>query len=95
MTVFTLCNLQHPMTLPPLTSAKNQSLSYSFFIEYKRSDFEKQVYEAVTIERVSKTNSNILNMSKWNSIHLRLVTGQGKKVEIRNYERELKEEKNR
>ena len=62
---------------------------------YKRSAFERQIDEAVTIERESK-NSEILNSkSEWNQSQLpRLVTRIGNKKTERNaLEKELEEEK--
>ena len=69
-----------------------------FITSYKRTAFERQLEEAVTIERVSRSNSNILNSrSEWaHSALPRLVTRYGKlEDEMKEYERELKEEKNK
>ena len=63
---------------------------------YNRTAFERQLEEAVNIERTSKSNINILNSrSEWASCALpRLVTRQGKlEDEIRSFENELREEK--
>ena len=69
------------------------------FIEsYKRTAFERQLEEAVTIERVARENINILNSkSEWASSALpRLVTRYGKlEDEMKEYEKELKHEKSR
>ena len=63
---------------------------------YNRTAFERQLEEAVKIERTSKSNVNILNSrSEWASSALpRLVTRQGKiEDEIKSFEKELREEK--
>ena len=65
---------------------------------YKRTAFERQLEEAVTIERVSRNNSNILNSkSEWAHSGLpRPVTRYGKlEDEVKEYEKELNEEKSK
>ena len=74
-------------------------VKWGMFIEsYKRTAFERQLEEAVTIERVARENVNILNSkSEWASSALpRLVTRYGKlEDEMKEYEKELKHEKSR
>ena len=68
-----------------------------FNLKYKRSAFERQIVEAVTIERESKTSEIVNSKAEWNQCSLpRLVTRIGnKEEEIREFEKEMMEEKKR
>ena len=66
-----------------------------FILEYKKSAFERQISEAVTIEKVAKSSKILNSRSEWNQCQLpRLITRMGnQESEIRELEKELLEEK--
>ena len=69
-----------------------------FVTSFKRTAFERQLEEAVVIEREAKTNPNILNSkSEWqNSALPRLVTRKGNmEEELKNIENEIKKDKDK
>ena len=71
-------------------------ITWGMFIrDYKRSAFERQIDEAVTIERESKATEILNSKSEWNQSQLpRLVTRIGSREEERKeLERELEEER--
>ena len=66
-----------------------------FILKYKRSAFERQIVQAVTIDRESKTSEIVNSKAEWNQCSVpRLVMRIGNKEEdIREFEREMMEEK--
>ena len=66
-----------------------------FTKEYKRNAFERQIEEAVTIEREMRKSEILNSKSEWNQCSFpRLVTRMGKTDdEIKNLEQELEEER--
>ena len=66
-----------------------------FIVEYKRSAFERQIQEAVTIEKESKKCEILNSKAEWNQYALpRLVTRMGdRETEVRGLEEELRKEK--
>ena len=65
-----------------------------FILGYKRSAFERQISEALTIDKVAKKSEILNSKSEWNQCQLpRLVTRMGnQEAEIKELEKELAEE---
>ena len=68
-----------------------------FILEYKRSAFERQIQEAVTIEKESKKSEILNSKAEWNQYALpRLVTRMGdRETEVEGLEEELRKETSR
>ena len=66
-----------------------------FITRFKRSAFERQIDEAVTIDRESKESEILNSKAEWNQCQLpRLVTRIGnKEEELKNLEKEMEDEK--
>ena len=66
-----------------------------FVVKFQRSSFERQINEAVTIDRESKTTEILNSKSEWNQSQLpRLVTRIGNpNEELKRLENEIAEEK--
>merc|ERR1712208_180892 len=98
-----LASLNHKSHMLKHMLHKHEQMDFSevrwgmFILQYLRTAFERQIMEAVTIEKESKTSEILNSKAEWNQCALpRLVTRIGNsEAELKELEKEVLEEKRR
>ena len=96
-----LASLNHKSHMLKHMLHKHEQMDFSevrwgmFILQYLRTAFERQIMEAVTIEKESKTSEILNSKAEWNQCALpRLVTRIGNsEAELKELEKEVLEEK--